>query len=284
MRRLPVIIVLAVLATAHVFSLEKVTEAFKLLPKTEESAFMLPSPVLKIAALDFHGIVSDLLFLNSLVFVGGTSERKERSRVKPWEWKWLYRTLDASTDMDPYFLDPYYFANAQLTWDALMIEETNHLLEKGSEHRAWDSLLPFFIGFNYFYFLQDNVNARNWLLEASRRPDAPSLYASLAVKLSYEKNRTENAISFMEEMSRRTDDQTLRKKYDDRIVFLRQVLEVEHAVEAYKKKFGRKPVDLHALVHAGMLQEVPSDPYGGGLYLDFDGTVKSTSNFTLNFN
>jgi hypothetical protein len=271
------------MATMHVFSLGKVTEGFKLLPKSEDSTFMLPAPVLKIAALDFHGIVSDILFLNSLVFVGSTHERKERPRVKPWEWKWLYSMLDASTGLDPYFLDPYYFANAQFTWEALMIDENNLLLEKGSKYRDWDSSLPFYIGFNFFYFLQDNLNARKWLLEASKRPDAQPMYASLAAKLGYEKKRTENAISFLEEMSRRTDDEELKKKYETRLAFLRQVLKIEKAVESYKKKYGRKPADIRALIQTGMLQDIPTDPYGGQLYLDLDGKVKSTSELQLEF-
>jgi hypothetical protein len=283
MRKPPVIIVLVALAIVHVFLLRKTTEEFKLLPKTEDAAIMLPAPVIKIAALDFHGIASDILFLNALVFVGSTQERKEVPRVKPWEWKWLYSALDASADLDPYFLDPYYFANGQLTWEALMIDEDNLLLEKGSKYRDWDSFLPFYIGFNYFYFLQDHVNARKWLLEASVRPDAPTMYASLATKLAYEKKRTENAIGFLEEMSRRTDDEALKKKYETRIVFLRQVQEVENAVAAYKKKLHRKPADIHALVWTGMLNEVPTDPYGGQLYLDYDGKVKSTSELQFEF-
>lgn len=283
MRKAVLAIVLIVLSLAHLFSLHHVSEGFKLLPKPEDPSFAIPAPVMRIAALDFHGIASDYLFLNALVFIGSTHERTENPRVKPWEWKWLYHTLDTSTSLDPYFLDPYYFANAQLTWDALMIGEDNLLLEKGCKYRDWDSSLPFYIGFNYFYFLQDNVNARKWLLEASRRPDAPSLYADLAAKLSYEKKRTENAIRFLEEMSRRTDDETLKKKYESRLDFLRQVLKVENAVEVYNKKYGRKPVDINAMVRAGILQGIPADPSGGQFYLDFNGRVKSTSELQLEF-
>lgn len=164
-----------------------------------------------------------------------------------------------------------------------MIDENNLLLEKGSKYRDWDSSLPFYIGFNFFYFLQDNLNARKWLLEASKRPDAQPMYASLAAKLGYEKKRTENAISFLEEMSRRTDDEELKKKYETRLAFLRQVLKIEKAVESYKKKYGRKPADIRALIQTGMLQDIPTDPYGGQLYLDLDGKVKSTSELQLEF-
>jgi len=197
MRKLLATILIVVLSLAHIYSLGKVTEEAKRITHDENSAYVIPAPILKLTTFEFHGIASDYLFLQSLVFIGSTMERTEGPRVKPWEWKWVYALIDVSTDLDPYFYDPYYFANANFTWDGLMIQETNSLLEKGSKYRDWDSKLPFFIGFNYFYFLQDNTNARKYLLEASRRPNAPQIYADLAAKLAYEKKRTENAISFM---------------------------------------------------------------------------------------
>lgn len=270
-------ILLALLITLHVISLHKSTEALKLIPKNEDTAYVVPPAILKITTLEFHGLASDYLFLKSLVFIGSTLERTERPRVKDWEWKWLYKVVDASSSLDPHFYDPYYFGQANFTWDARMIEETNQLLERGVQSRTWDSTLPFFMGFNYFYFLQDNYNARKCLVEASQRPDAAQHYAVLAARLAYEKKRTENAISFLEELLQRTEDESLRKRYEVRITFLRGVLEVENAVERYKKRYGKIPADIPVLVRAGMLREVPVDPYGGQLYLDTDGRVKSSA-------
>ena len=281
MEKLFAAILILVLSIVHIFSLQKVTEEAKRIPHDIDSAFVIPAPILKLTSFEFHGLASDYLFLKSLVFIGSTMERTERPRVKPWEWKWVYALIDASSDLDPYFYDPYYFANANFTWDGMMIQETNVLLEKGSKYRDWDSWLPLYIGFNYFYFLQDNTNAGTYLLEASQRPDASPLFADLASKLSYEKKRTENAISFLEELLKRTEDDSLRKRYGTRLSFLRGALRVEQAVEKYKKKYGRKPSDIQALIRGGMLHEVPTDPYGGQLYLDFEGRVKSTSELQL---
>jgi tetratricopeptide (TPR) repeat protein len=282
MGKLLATILIVVLSLAHIFSLGKVTEEAKRIPRDENSAYVIPAPLLKLTTFEFHGLISDYLFLKSLVFIGSTMERTERPRVKPWEWKWVYALIDAATDLDPYFFDPYYFANANFTWDGMMIQETNVLLEKGMRYRDWDSRLPFFIGFNYFYFLQDNTNARKYLLEASQRPDAPQIYAELASKLAYEKKRTENAISFLEEILRRTDDESLRKRYETRLSFLRAVLRVEKALEQYKKKYGREPSRIEDLIKKGLLREIPVDPSGGILYLDMTGRVRSTSEFHLN--
>lgn len=282
MRKLPLIILLIVLTSVHVFLLGRVTEGFKLLPKEEEdSAFMMPTPILKIAALDFHSIASDYLFLHALVFLGTTDERTERPRVKPWEWKWLYSVVDASASLDPYFYDPYYFAQAQFTWGPMMIQETNTLLERGSHARDWDPMLPFFIGFNYFYFLHDDESAGVYLMEAAKKPGADPMYAGLAAKLAYKSNRTEIAIAFLEEMAKKTDDEALKKTYEVRIEALRDILSLENAVAVFKKKFGRVPQHLDDLVKKGIIEEMPKDPYGGEYFVDSQGRVKTTSESNL---
>jgi len=281
MGRLLAVILILSLAAAHVLSLGKAAEAGKLAKRSDVTEFVIPAPILKITSLEFDGLVSDFLFLESMVFLGSTMERTERPRVKAGEWGWFYNMLDASTDLDPYFLDPYYFANANLTWDAGMIEATNHLLEKGMKHRDWDSLLPFFIGFNYFYFLQQDEFASFYLMEASKRPGANPMYASLAMKLAYKQRRTENALSFIEELLKSTEDEVLKKDFEKRRDILQSILILEYAVDSYKKKFGEKPRNLEALLERGIINEFPNDPYGGEFYLDNEGLVKTTSDSLL---
>lgn len=281
MRRTLTISLLVILVMVHYFSLGKITAEAKLLPRGEEVAYVLPAPVLKITALEFHGLVSDLLFLRSLVFLGSTYERREEPPVKVWEWKWLYRVLDVSTDLDPYFLDPYYFGNANLTWGGGLITEANTLLEKGILHRSWDFLLPFYKGFNEFYFLGDNEKASESLMEASRRPGASPLYASLAVKLAYKERRTENAILFQEYILDHTKEPELRKEYETRLNALRGLGYLEKALVEYKGRFGRYPRKIEELITKHIITEMPSEPYGGNYYIDQQGQVKTTSESKL---
>lgn len=268
---------LLILASLHVFALGKSTVERKQLPRGEGSALVLPSSILKITALEFKGLVSDVLFLDAIAFYGGTLNRSERPRLKEWEWQWIEKTLSASTDLDPYFLDPYLFGNATLTWDAGMIVEANNLLAKGSRHRTWDWMLPFFAGFNNFYFLQENEKAAEFLMEASRRPGADPMLVSIASKLAFKEKKTETSIQFLEEMLQRTDDELIQQRFKKRIVALRGILLLEQAVVQYKKSFHRKPQSVELLVAKGIIQNIPPDPYGGKFYLDPSGSVKSTT-------
>ncbi len=271
------VLLVLVLAALHVTLLGKVSAVARSLPKDEGTSFVVPAPILRITALEFDGLASDALFLKVLVFVGSTMERKDRPRIKDWEYRWMYNVLDASSGLDPYFYDPYYFANANLTWDGVMIKETDKLLERGSRSRDWDWRLPFFLGFNEFYFLREDEKASADLMEASRRPGASPLFASLASKLAFKEHRTENAIVFLEHMIEKTDDEAVKKEFETRLDALRSIDQLEKAVGKYRGKFGRVPKSLDELVAKRIIGSVPHDPLGGTFYVDAQGAVKTTS-------
>ena len=277
MKRLLAVSLFCILLALHLFALGRAAHQRKTLPKNEDYGYVMPSPILKITALEFDGLASDFLFLQALVFEGSTFERKERPRVKEWEYRWMYNTLSASTDLDPYFFDPYYFGNANLTWEGNLIRETNTMLDKGSRFRDWDWMLLFYIGFNNFYFLQENDKASEYLMEASKRPNSPSLLPTLAARLAYKAKKTENAIIFLDEILKKTEDEAIKKAYEKRLNALKGILFLERATAAYQDRFKRPPEKIDVLIAKGVINEIPQDPYGGEFYIDKDGSIKTTS-------
>lgn len=236
---------------------------------------VLPSALLRLTSLEFDGIAADLMQLRAMVAFGEMLEQK--SPPTPSEWYWLQGTLRNAVELDPYFYDPYVFGNAILTWDAKMVKEANALLVKGVQVRTWDYTLPFFLGFNHFYFLQDDTRAAGYLMESARRPGAPPLVAALATRLQYRRSRAETAAAFLQEILRQTEDPASRKDFEMRLVTLRQIVLLERQVAAYVANFGKQPMSLQELLRAGLIDRLPQDPYGGSYYLDVDGSIKTTS-------
>lgn len=261
----------------HVHALQKADIAMKRLPTSVERPFVLPASVLKVLSLEFRGLASDMLFLKSMIFIGGVNQRKETPRVKEWEWHWWLKILDTATELDPHFFDPYYYANAFLPWDAGMVRETNALLQKGSTYRDWDWMLPFFIGFNNFYFLQNNGEAAEHLMEASRRPGGTKTQASLAARLAFKGNRTETAILFLEEVANNTGVGSQKDHYEKRIQILRSILVLEKGIALYEKEYGNPPTQLDELVKKKILKNIPVEPFGGRFYMDKHGRILSSS-------
>jgi competence protein ComGC len=250
------------------------------LKSTQQSAgvfYVLPGPIAKISTLDFDGLAADYLMLKIQSYYGGTIERTASPKVTDAEWRWMYDVLNVSSDLDPYFFDPYYFANSFFTWDAQMVKETNILLAKGNRFRDWDWLPSFYMGFNEFYFLHDNAKASEYLMQSSKKPGAAPILASLATRLAYKASRTEIAIMFLQQTIEGTKDKIERESLEKRLKALQRVFILEKAVTAYKMNSGRIPVSLNDLLSQGVLKRLPKDPYGGEFFIDKDGTVKTTS-------
>lgn len=271
-------IVLVVALGAQIFSQTQADREKSLLPLTVGQDYALPPQVFKLSALEFQGLISDVIFLKTLSFYGKTFERRETPRIRESEYDWLNDSLTAATELDPYFLDPYYLANSTLVWGGDRVEQGNLLLEKGAQFRTWDWVPPFYAGFNYYYFLQDNARASALLKEAAKRSDGVALLATLAARLAYEENETENAIIFLEEMLSQASDEYSRREYGQRLNALKDILALEKSVDVYRSQTGRLPTTLKVLVQEGIIDEIPKEPYGGSYYFEpGSGTVRSST-------
>ena len=258
-----------------IFAISRVSLERDKLHQKEGIGLVMPSQVAQIIALEFKGLFADAIFSRTMTYYGGKLIRGEKTTED--EWDWIYRNMDVATDLDNYFLDPYYFGATNLVWGANKVKEANLLLEKAFKYRDWDWTIPFYLGFNYFYFLQDNEKAAFYLMESAKRGAANSLIPTLAARLAYQGKRTENAIIFLQEIIRKTDDETLKKAYETRLNALKAILFLEKAAAAYKERFKKMPETVDDLTAKNVIREIPEDPYGGKFYIDKDGSIKTTS-------
>jgi len=228
--------------------------------------------LIEVSSLEFRNIVSDMLFLNTLSFVGGRTQSKEDLET----WGWLYKTLDASSYLNPYNMDPYFIAEGFLTWHGKMFRETNSLLERGMQYRTNDWIMPFFIGFNYYYFLNDPDAGAKYIEQAAQRPGTSrTTLIALASRLYVQSAQTELAIALVKDDSEKTKDENLRIAYQARLNALYARLYVEQAVEAYKKVYRKNPASIDVLISKNYLSKKPISSEGGEFFLDKDGRVRT---------
>lgn len=269
------ILVISFAISGSVFALTMVSSERDKLRRTEGIGLVMPSAVARIVALEFKGIFADIIFSRAMTYYGGKLIRTEK--ITEEEWDWIYKNMDLATDLDNYFLDPYYFGAVNLSWGANKVKEANALLEKAFKYRDWDWSIPFYLGFNHFYFLQDNEKASFYLMESAKRGTSGSLIPILAARLAYQGKRTENGIIFLQEIIKKTDDDTVKKSYEMRLSALKGILFLEKAVAVYQDSFKKQPERLDELIAKGIITAIPKDPYGGKFYIDKDGSIKTTS-------
>lgn len=243
------------------------------------AGYIIPSQFSRILSLGHQGVLSDYLFLKTATFIGGRNVAGQLMIAE--DWHYVIKSLDVVTDLDPYFTDPYILAEGLLAWDAGQPEEANRLLKKGIEHRTWDWRLQFFVGFNYFYFLQDYASASGYIMAAAQMEGSPAYLKTLGARLAYYGGQSRTALLFLEEMLAEASDPMLHKRLRLRHQALQHAVIIEDALERFKQAEGRLP-GFGELVTAGYLDELPADPYGGEWVLLPNGRVFSTSKFVEN--
>jgi tetratricopeptide (TPR) repeat protein len=245
-------------------------------PPQARLSYFPPAPVIKALTADHYQFMSQVISLQCLFYFGTLVEL--RTQMPDW-WR-IYRAVYTATRLDPYNMDAYYFAQAVLTWETGMIEQTLELLKFGFAHRTWDWYLPFYISFNYAFFLKDYEKAGMYLAKAAELKPEVEWYATLAARYYYEGGSTALALAYLQEMIPAARNEAIKQRLVTRAQAFERVLQIEQAVATFKERFQADPENLERLVNAGLLQRIPDDPYGGTFYLDDQGRVRTTSKLT----
>lgn len=245
-------------------------EQLRLLPKGE-----LLRPVL----LGYHHFGADALWLRVVQVLG---DRVVRDK----DYEWLYHALDVITTLDPQYEYAYEAGGTVLAELALRVDLSNRLLEKGVGPNPDSWRIPFRLGFNHFFHLDDHSAAAKYMAQAAKVPGEfpvgpPAYTARLASRLYVQGKNPETALEFLVAMLDQTTDEVIRDQLQRRIkrvTLERDLQRLEQGVEEYMRVKGRRPASLSDLVSAGVLSGIPEEPYGGRFQLDpVTGTVTSST-------
>jgi len=245
-------------------------------PVEVKLGFLPHAQILKVTSGEHRPTTAALIVMRVLFYYGTVLQKFQDDLIVNPEFFNLYKTLQTVVDLDPYNMDSYYFAQAVFTWDIGRIDEVNFLLEQGLKRRKWDPSLPFYIGFNYAYFLKDYPKAAVYMREAAQRSSNP-LYTQLAARFFYESEQSSLGLAFLDTMIRTAKDKAVRRSYELRRDALLATTILEKARDDYQASFGSYPKHPELLVEAGILSTLPMDPYGGKFFFDERGRVRTTS-------
>lgn len=236
--------------------------------------------LLKVLVGEHRHLAAQYAVVKVLFYYGTLVEKfTQKIRLQP-EYENMYATLVTSAKLDPWNADVYYFTQAVFAWDLKRIAEVNEMHLFGMKHRTWDYQLPFFVGFNCAYFQKDYACAAQYFKKAAELSHNP-LMTNLTARYYSESGQNELGLQFIRFMQNRTNDRKLLFMYETRKRALTAALAVEKGAEEFERRFGRKPKRVYELVEKGVLETIPSDPYGGEFYFDEKGVVRSTSKFAF---
>ena len=153
-----------------------------------------------------------------------------------------------------------------------MAKQAIEMLKISKEHRYWDWEPAAFIGFDYFYFLKDNINASKYFMEVSRYPGTTPFYGIFGARLAQRAGQTRAGIDFLTNIYNTTENETYKEEIKIRIDALHGVLLLEKAIEKFTAKYNHLPQKLDELLTAKILPALPQNPYNKP-YILKDGII-----------
>ena len=268
---LPIIILICLF---FAFQIQKNMDASKERHKKEGIDIIVPSgQYMKVAVLGYNNVIADLYYLKAHQYVGTQEVRKA-------DFPQLYPIIDLVTDLDPKFLSPYLFGGLALSLQGLHVDESILILKKAykMDPNVWQT--AFYLGFNYFYYLQEYETAAKYISKAASQPGAPGYFGPLVASLYAESKRADLAIDFLKELKETTKDEDAKKDIEARIIVAevtRDAQILEDAIERFKKKYNKMPATLDDLTKKGIIDSIPIEPNGGYYFIDLKtGEVKSS--------
>lgn len=210
-------VLISIFLICNVFSQRHINSLRKdLLINYSPPNISLSEDLVKIVAGEFKGLMADYLLLEIGSFIGSNQT------IYKDDWKKICHTFEQVMALDPYFQQTYLYVQGNLPGDANMPKKAIEFLDISRKHRPWDWRPGHYMGFNYYYYLNDYASASEVFLETAKIENAPVLMALLGGRFALKSQRSEAALILLESM---LEDETLddhsRKEIEQRISDLR---------------------------------------------------------------
>ena len=255
----------------------RIDRAAQTVADDDQPIYLPQAKYLQPLALGWRNALGDVLWFRTISYFG---EHFRSNRTYPW----LASMCELVTDLDPRAFHVYRFAGVILPWEANQVDAGMRLLEKGLRQFPDSWLLHYYLGFNAFFFKDDNATALEHLRLAMAQPDAHPAIARLAAVLSAHQYGPDATLAFLQQMQRDVDSNEVRDVIAAQIQEAQLAADLGHlddAAAAYRARTGRAPQSPGALVEAGLLAAVPSEPFGGQYEFDAEsGAARSSSGRT----
>jgi hypothetical protein len=186
-------------------------------------------------ALGFEPVIADYYWIQALQLSGDFERPADRNET-------VAALMDLVTGLDPWVDYPYRFAALWLTDSPEEVHHANHLLEKGIAYHPLDWRNRFYLGYNLFFYLEDNAHAADALESAMRFPDAPSYLGSFVSRLRASSDSLDTAVLFLERMIAQTEDEYARAEYVavlDEVETERHARDLDRARDEFRRRNGR---------------------------------------------
>lgn len=220
--------------------------------------YVPPASVLKVFPGSLRFVFADLYYILGIMAI---------AEEEPDVLVYVHKNFRAALELDPGLTSAYVLGGVVAPRGTAEIPQGILFLKDYAARSPQDWRIPFWIGLNYLQ-LGDSLKAAEYYQRASALPGAPGHLRSLAAWAYYEADEPELALAYLKGIAETVQDSGLRASLDRKLAWLTNLVLLEHNVREFHEQSGTWPGNLQELVDAGLLDQIPEDPWGGGYVLD----------------
>ena len=216
----------------------------------------VPSPErARLLAFGFEPVIADYYWIQALQLVGDAEPAPDRGDT-------VAALIDLVTGLDPWVDHPYRFAALWLSENYEQVRHGNRLLEKGIAYHPLDWRNRFYLGYNHFFYLEDNATAADVLEGALRFPDAPDYLPAFVTRLRASSDSLDTAVLFLQQLIAQAEDEYVLADYLDTLAEIeteRRARMLDRARAEFQRRNGRD-IRTPAELWSGPRQVIASAP------------------------
>jgi tetratricopeptide (TPR) repeat protein len=240
----------------------------------EENLYLNAATVNR-ASLGFKGLAADWYWMRALQYVGrkiiNVPEDVQLDNLGQLNLKLLAPLLDASTTLDPQFMEPYQYAAVVLP--AVDVDEAIRIIKKGIA--ANPSTWRLYNHLGYIYWQQHDFKAAGeTYAQGAKLPGAPAWMEAMRARMAAEGGSRDTAREIYTRMFEEAGESKVKEMARKRIMQVDSMDErdaLRRLMAAYKSRMGRCPASWREM--EGVLRALRVRVDSEGAPLDPAGTA-----------
>jgi tetratricopeptide (TPR) repeat protein len=236
------------------------------------SVLYLPkAEYLKYATFGYDEILADLIYIWAVQYYSNYSIFNR--------FQYLDHIFEVIAELDPDYIDPYDIGAMISIDQAKDIATAFNILDRGLEKNPDEWLFPFMAGHYAQRFIKDYKIAQDYYKKAMEIEGAPVQTRRLYANAVFMTMDYKTAWKQWSEIFNTAEDERTKKIASIHLYRTKAAIDIQEinlAIEKFKEKYSRNPMDLSQLVKAGFLDSLPKDFDGKDyLYDSQTGEVKA---------
>jgi tetratricopeptide (TPR) repeat protein len=241
----------------------------------QEVLYISSPKLLKNLSLGYSGLLADIYWTRAVQYFGG------KHHVESTQYELLGPLLEITTYLDPHLLVAYEFGANFLApappLGAAQPDRAVKLVQSGIRANPDSWKLYKSLGFIYYFELKDYPKAAEAFEAGSKIPGAHPSLRIMAANMAQHAGDRAMARMLWITTYQTIDQRAIRANAIGHLRALQveeDVTKIQHAVTAYGTKTGSLPPSMNALIRAGFLPGLLTDPDGHPYKLTAEGRVE----------